>query len=119
MMKLFKIAVRSLVHYKLYSFINILGLTLSLTCVIIIFRYVYSELTVDRFNRHLDRIFITTTERDIRPGSLSFNGLFNPNNEPAFVDLSKNPAVERHAVFFNTRDKGTFRVNERDYMAKI
>ncbi|MDR2469625.1 MAG: ABC transporter permease [Tannerella sp.] len=119
MMKLFKIAIRSLLHYKLYSLINILGLTLSLTCVIIIFRYVYSELTVDRFNKNLDRIFITTVEDGMRPDHLRFGGISNPNKEPAFVDLSKNPAVEKHSIFFNMRDKGKLQIDDRDYMANL
>lgn len=117
-MKLFKIAVRSLVHYKLYSFINVLGLTLSLTCMIIIFRYVYSELTTDRFNRNLDRIFITTMERDTHPGRLQFGGIYNPNREPAFVDLSKNPGVEKHALFIpmvNNR----LQIDNREYTVKL
>jgi ABC-type antimicrobial peptide transport system permease subunit len=72
---------------------------MSLTCVIIISRYVYNELTVDSFNSRLDRIFVTTNEDSNKPGSLRFTGIFNPNNETAFKDLSEHSGVEKHALF--------------------
>lgn len=46
-MKIILLALRSLIRFRLYSAINIMGLALSLACVIIISRYVYSELTTD------------------------------------------------------------------------
>jgi ABC-type antimicrobial peptide transport system permease subunit len=94
-MTILKIALRSLMHYKLYSVINILGLTMSLTCVIIISRYVYSELTVDSFNKKLDRIYITTWEESYVPGGLMYAGILRPN----LTDLSKHSGVEKRADF--------------------
>ncbi|MDR0725841.1 MAG: ABC transporter permease [Prevotellaceae bacterium] len=94
-----KLSLRTFVHYRLYSLINLLGLALSLTCVIIIARYIYSELTVDRFNTKLDRIYITTVERFGNQGNCFLHGIYNPNNEQNFVDISKHPGVEKHASF--------------------
>lgn len=50
-MKILLFAIRSLMRFRLYTAINILGLALSLACVIIISRYVYSEATTDHFNK--------------------------------------------------------------------
>lgn len=46
-MKIILLAIRSLMRFRLYTVINVLGLALSLACVIIISRYVYSEATTD------------------------------------------------------------------------
>ena len=93
------ISLRTFIHYRLYSTINLLGLALSLTCVVIIARYVYSELTVDGFNTKMDRIFITATESSNNQGKQSFSGIFNPNREKNFVDISEHPGVEKHTLF--------------------
>jgi ABC-type antimicrobial peptide transport system permease subunit len=74
-----------------------LGLALSLTCVVIIARYVYSELTVDGFNTKLDRIYISTIEREDNPGKLGFLG--SPKDEQYLYDIFKHPGVEKHASF--------------------
>jgi ABC-type antimicrobial peptide transport system permease subunit len=103
-LRIFKIALRSLMHYKLYSAINILGLAMSLTCVIIISRYVYSEMTVNSFNTRLDRLYITTCEESNKPGELRYNGISNPNKEKSFVDLSEHPGVEKSINFIKIDD---------------
>ena len=46
-MKTLKYAVRFLLRAKSYTTINLLGLTLSLACCIILSRYIYRETTVD------------------------------------------------------------------------
>ncbi|MDR1813294.1 MAG: hypothetical protein LBR18_00380 [Tannerella sp.] len=50
MAKLISIVMKSLMHYRMYVGINVLGMGLSLACVIIISRYAYNELMTDRFN---------------------------------------------------------------------
>nr|MBX2877560.1 ABC transporter permease [Saprospiraceae bacterium] len=51
-----KIAWRSILKQKLYSFINIGGLAIGLTCFILIFLYIQHELSYDRFYPNADRI---------------------------------------------------------------
>ena len=48
-MKIIQLAIRTLCRFKIYTIINIIGLALSMACVIIIFRYVEQELTVDSY----------------------------------------------------------------------
>ena len=52
-----KVALRNLVRQKGYSFINILGLTIGMTCFILIGLWVQDELSFDRFHQKKDRIF--------------------------------------------------------------
>src|SRR6476661_11055382 len=53
----FKIAFRNLVKYKFISFINLFGLTLGLTCCLLISTYIINELSYDRYNNNNDDIF--------------------------------------------------------------
>jgi putative ABC transport system permease protein len=52
-----KIAFRSLWRSKVHSTINILGLSLGITCCILIVLYVKDELTFDRFHEKANRIY--------------------------------------------------------------
>ena len=96
----FKLTLRALMHYKIFSAINVVGLALSLACVISISHYVYGELTVDHFHTKLDRIYVTTLESPEYPGRKFFSGIFNPNRVPSFIDLREDPAVECSSMFF-------------------
>ena len=59
----FKIGWRNLVKSKTFSFINISGLSLGLTCSILIALWVRDEYRVDAFHENLNRIYtITSTE---------------------------------------------------------
>jgi len=53
----FKITWRSLLNQKLYSFINIGGLAIGLTCFILIFLYVQHELSYDKYLSNSDQIY--------------------------------------------------------------
>ena len=57
-----KIALRNLRKYKLYSAINILGLTVGLTACLLIGVYITHELSYDAFNKNASRIVRTTME---------------------------------------------------------
>jgi putative ABC transport system permease protein len=52
-----KIAFRNLKRQKGYSFINIAGLTIGLTCCIFIFLYVQYETSYDSYHKDADRIY--------------------------------------------------------------
>ena len=59
----FKIAFRKLAKNKLYSFVNITGLTVGVTSCLLIGLYISHELSYDRFNKQADRIVRVTSER--------------------------------------------------------
>ena len=56
------IALRSLVKNKVFSFINIAGLSIGLACVITIIAYVKLELSYDKFHADADNIYRVTTD---------------------------------------------------------
>ena len=53
----FNVALRSLRKHRFYSIINILGLSIGLTCVLMITLYVVDELSYDNFQSDVDRIY--------------------------------------------------------------
>jgi putative ABC transport system permease protein len=53
----FKIALRNLQRNKVYSFINIAGLSLGLACAMLIILYVKDELSYDRFHGNINNIY--------------------------------------------------------------
>jgi putative ABC transport system permease protein len=53
----FKVAVRNILKYKMFSAINILGMTIGITSCLFIVLYVSHELSYDRFHADADRIY--------------------------------------------------------------
>ncbi len=53
----FNVALRNLFKHKFYSLINILGLSIGLTCFLMISLYVVDELSYDTFHSDADRIY--------------------------------------------------------------
>lgn len=53
----FKIAFRNLIKQKLFSFINIFGLAIGITCSILIILFVNYEKSYDKFNNKADRTY--------------------------------------------------------------
>jgi putative ABC transport system permease protein len=74
----FKIAFRSLVKFKGYTAINLLGLALGLTAGVLIMLYVLDELSYDKFHAKIDRVYRVETqfisEKSLGGGSMETNG---------------------------------------------
>jgi len=60
-----KIAFRNLKKHKAYSFINIAGLAVGMTCCILILLWVRDELSYDRYHEKADRIYRVTYAEEI------------------------------------------------------
>lgn len=56
-----KIAFRNLIRNRLYSAINIVGLSVSMACCLLITLYVWNELTFDQFHKKADSIYRVVT----------------------------------------------------------
>lgn len=54
---LFKIAIRNILRDKTYSFINIFGLTIGITCSMFLLMYILNELSYDRYHKNADNIY--------------------------------------------------------------
>lgn len=57
-----KIALRSLLKNKAYAFLNIFGLTIGITCSLLIFLYVQDEVTYDSNHKQADNIYRVSCE---------------------------------------------------------
>ncbi len=62
----FNIAWRTLLHNKLYSVINIAGLTFGISCFILIGLYLFDELTFDRHHSNADRIYRVVEHKNVK-----------------------------------------------------
>ena len=68
----FKLALRNLLKRKGYSFLNIMGLAIGITCCLLIFQYVAFERSFDSFGKKQARLFAfgwTPIARENSPGS--------------------------------------------------
>ncbi len=69
----FKIAVRSLWHAKVHSFINVFGLALGIAYCTLIAFFVHDELTFDTFHTKADRIYRVYAREDWGENQQFFN----------------------------------------------
>ncbi len=69
----FKIAWRNLIKYKFISFINLFGLTVGLTCCLLITIYIVNELSYDRYNKNAENIYRVTRSFNNAEGVVSLN----------------------------------------------
>ncbi|SRR6266540_170435 len=58
----FKIALRNLARNKIYSFINIAGLSIGLACSMLIILYVKDEVSYDRFHANVNQVYRIVTQ---------------------------------------------------------
>ena len=70
----FKIAWRSLARHRLYSIVNIGGLTIGIACCILIGLYLSNELSYDRFHKNADRLVRVTTEYTVNGAKTRVGG---------------------------------------------
>ncbi|MGB6864389.1 MAG: ABC transporter permease, partial [Candidatus Aminicenantaceae bacterium] len=68
-----KVAIRNLTKQKSFTFINVIGLSIGMTCFILIFLFVRFELSYDDFHDKADQIYRIAIER-IYPDKVRFWG---------------------------------------------
>ena len=112
-----KIAFRNLAKYKFISFINLFGLTIGLTCCLLILSYILHEISYDRYNSKADRIYRVTRSFNNKEGIVSLHlGAVSPPFGPLllndFPDIQKmtrmlpigNQPVRYEDKIFNEKD---------------
>ena len=108
-----KIAWRNLAKNKVFSFINIFGLAVGLTCCILISLYIFHEISYDKYHKNANNIFRLGTvfiDQGVgEPGANSSAPLGN-------MIQQEYPEVEASARILNLfrDDKTLFQVNEND-----
>jgi putative ABC transport system permease protein len=90
----FKIAFRNLKKYRFISFINLSGLTIGLTCCLLILAYILNELSYDKYNKNAGRIYRVTRSFNNQDGVVSLNlstiaPAFGPYLLTDFSDIQK------------------------------
>ena len=68
-----RIAVRNLAKYKFISFINLFGLTVGITCCLLILTYILHEISYDRYNHNADRTWRVTRSFNNKDGIVSLH----------------------------------------------
>ncbi|WP_299457290.1 ABC transporter permease [uncultured Microscilla sp.] len=56
-----KISLRNLSRHKIYTFINIAGLSIGMACALLLYLYINDELSFDRYHEKADRIYRVST----------------------------------------------------------
>jgi putative ABC transport system permease protein len=101
-----KIALRTLRRNKIYSFINILGLAISIAACLLILQYVGFELSYDTFHANADNLYRLTNDRH-QNGQLTQHGVITYPSVPKamkadypevvnYVRLMQNQVYLRH-----------------------
>jgi putative ABC transport system permease protein len=108
----FKIAFRHLVKYKVYSFINIAGLAIGIAACLLIVLWVYDELSYDRFNTNVDRIYRVFEE----------NATVSPVFRSVSTPIGLAPRLQndypeiQFATRFKRGDRTLVQCNEKSFM---
>lgn len=84
-----KVAFRSLLRHKGYTFINIFGLTVGLCAALLILLYAQSELTYDRFHTKAENIYMVYKERITPTGTQETYDTWAPTWEALKEDYSQ------------------------------
>ena len=96
-----KTAVRSIVRQRLYSAINIFGLSFGMACCFLISLYVYDEVSFDKFFEDSDRIYRIALERNYPDHTRFFSSssvMVAPTLLAHYPDVEK--ATRLHRLFF-------------------
>ena len=83
-----KIAYRTLLRYKAYTALNVLGLTLGLTCAILIFLMVKFHLSFDQYHSKADRVVRIVSYFNTPDGDFYTTGVPAPLGNAARAELA-------------------------------
>lgn len=103
----FKTAIRNLFRNRVYSFINIAGLSLGLACAMLIMLYVKDEVSYDRFHHGVENIYRIGMKRIKPDGSVQSMGgytgiLQGPKFSTAIPDIKAFVRLQSERVDMKT-----------------
>src|SRR5258708_13248017 len=105
----FKVAIRNLWKHKGYSFLNIFGLAMGMTCSLLILLWINDERSVNAFHANASRLY-AVYERQYYDGKIEA-GYYTPGVLPAEMKKVL-PEVEL-ASGYNGVEKSTFQVGDK------
>lgn len=105
------IAVRNLLRNKGYSAISVFGLSVGMTCCVLVALFVQDELLYDAFHKDGDRIYRIVSEIRKQDGArnahIGTSGPLGPNVDEAF------PEVDDYLRVFMAQEGVWFRINDQ------
>ncbi|MFC1492507.1 ABC transporter permease [candidate division KSB1 bacterium] len=110
-----KIALRNLKKHKIYSLINITGLTIGIAGCILILLWIQDELSYDRFHENSDRIYRIATDENI--GGQSSKHPATPMNISEALN-NDFPEIEKYVRLRKLWQDLTVVNNDRKFLAK-
>ncbi len=83
--------------YRFISFINLFGLTVGITCCLLITIYIVNELSYDRYNKNADNVYRVTRSFNNSEGVVSLTlstvappfGYYFPTDFPEIVKMTR------------------------------
>jgi putative ABC transport system permease protein len=93
-----KIAYRTLLRYKAYTALNVLGLTLGLTCAILIFMMVKFHLSFDQYHSKTDRVVRIVSYFNTPDGDFYTPGVPAPLGNAARTEIAP---LEKVSMVYN------------------
>jgi putative ABC transport system permease protein len=105
-------AFRTLLRNKTFSLINIFGLAFGMALSILIFMYVYNELTYDDFHKNGDNIYRVALKEESKDGESGISAITNAAVGPSMV---KEFAEVKNTVRFSSPVGGFFNKGEKSY----
>src|SRR5687768_3840278 len=106
-----KTAWRNLMKSKVFSFINILGLTIGITVCMMIYLFIMNEFSVDNFHKNKDHVYRVMRDAEVGAKSMSVAYL-SGKHAPALLNDFKGQIVS--AVRVNQNDN-LFTVGSRSF----
>src|SRR6478752_9799814 len=108
---LIKIAIRNILKDKTYSAINVIGLTIGITCSLFLLMYILDELSYDRYHKNAANIYRVVS--NIREPDNAFT--WAVAQIPLGVDLRDNyPEVKNVVRFFGT-DRTLYKNGDKQF----
>jgi len=104
-----KITLRNLANQKLYTFLNVLGLSIGIASCLLILLYVHHELSYDTFHERAERIYRVGLN-----GKIADQEVFTTNTTPplAFTAVEEFPEVENATRIYAYWDNQVIRYGE-------
>ena len=96
----YKVAIRNILKYKMFSAINILGMTIGITSCLMIILYVTHELSYDKFHADADRIYQVGLNGKLGGQDIRVSNTCPPMAEALVADIPEVEAATRIAQMY-------------------
>lgn len=108
---LIKIAFRYILRDKVYSLINVVGLTIGITCSLLLLLYIMDELSYDRYHANADNIYRVIA--DVKEPDAAF--MWRVTQMPLAEELQDNYPEVVNAVRFFDMARDLFIVGDKEF----